>query len=104
MKRLLSVLVLGLVLAFPAAAGMIATPVDDERARIKAMLERPELQAELRKMGIEAQEAAARVDAMSHAEVLSLAGRLDALPAGGAISDRELILILLVVVLVLLLL
>ncbi|MGQ0547280.1 MAG: PA2779 family protein [Betaproteobacteria bacterium] len=102
--RILTVLLLGLALAFPAAAGMIATPAEDESSRVKAMLERPEVQAELEKMGIAAAEAAARADAMSDAEVVSLAGRLDAVPAGGAVSDRELILILLIVILVMLLL
>lgn len=102
--RILTVLLLGLALAFPAAAGMIATPAEDERARLKAALERPEVAAALEKRGVEAREAAARVDAMSHEEVLSLAARLDALPAGGVLSDRELILILLVVILAILLL
>jgi hypothetical protein len=41
---------------------------------------------------------------MSDAEVASLAGRLDALPAGGAVSDRELLLIVAIVILVVLLL
>ena len=106
MKRLLSVLMLGLALALPQArAGMIVTDAaGGERDRVRAMLQRPEVQAELQKMGIVPGEAAARVDAMTDAEVASLAGRLDTLPAGGAISDRELILIALVVILVLLLL
>ena len=54
MKRILSVLVLGLALALPQAqAGMIATDAaGDERARVRAMLERPEVAAELERMGI----------------------------------------------------
>jgi hypothetical protein len=102
--RVLIVLLLGLALALPAAAGMIATPAGDERQRIKALLERPGVAAEMAALGIAPGQAAARVDAMSDAEVLALAGRLDAAHAGAAVSDRELIFILLVVILVILLL
>ena len=100
MKRLLGILAF-LVVAFPVSAGMIATPVDTERARVKAMLERPELQAEMQKMGIVPAEAAARVDAMNDAEVLQLAGRLDRAAAGGQVGDRTLLLILLIILLIL---
>ncbi|MGQ0547281.1 MAG: PA2779 family protein [Betaproteobacteria bacterium] len=100
MKRLLSVLAF-LALSFPASAGMIATPAQGERERVKAMLERPELAAELEKMGIAAEEAAARVDAMNDAEVLQLAGRLDAATVGGQVGDRTLLLILLIILLIL---
>jgi uncharacterized protein DUF6627 len=90
---------LALVLAVPHAyAGMIAT--DAERERVKGMLERPEVAAEMQKMGIAADEARARVDAMTPAEVAQVAGRLDSLPAGGAMSDRDLLLIILLIVLV----
>ena len=87
------VLVFGLAaacLAPQAHAGVIATDsglAQDERARVRALVERPELAAALSKMGIVPQEAAARVDAMSDAEVLQLAGRLDAALAGGQLGD-----------------
>ncbi|MCD6042103.1 MAG: hypothetical protein K0R40_1706 [Burkholderiales bacterium] len=100
MKRFLSMLVLGLAIAFPASAGMIATPAQDERSRVKAMLERPELQTEMQKMGIVPSEAAARVDAMNDAEVLQLAGKLDQAAAGGQVGDRTLLLILLIILLI----
>jgi hypothetical protein len=100
MKRLLGVLAF-LVVSFPVSAGMIATPVDSERARVKAMLERPELQAEMQKIGIVPAEAAARVDAMNDAEVLQLAGKLDQAAAGGQVGDRTLLLILLIILLIL---
>jgi hypothetical protein len=54
----------------------------------------------MQKMGIAADRAAARVDAMSDEEVRSLAGRLDALPAGGALSNEQLLLIIVIVLLV----
>ena len=40
--------------------------------------------------------ATARVDAMTHEEVHALAQRIDAMPAGGALSDRDIIFILLI--------
>jgi len=100
-------LLLGLAAAMVmprANAGMIASDAvqapQDERARVKALLARPEVAQELKKMGIEATDALKRVDAMSDAEVTQLAGRLDALPAGGAISNEQLLLIIVIVLLV----
>jgi len=90
-----------------AQAGMIATDevqAQDERARVKAMLERPELARALEKMGIKPGEAAARVDAMADGEVLQLAGRLDAAIAGGQISNETLLLIIILVLLLIILL
>jgi hypothetical protein len=104
MTRLAITLSLTLALAVPQAyAGMIQTP-DPERERVKVMLERPELAQELQKMGIAPDEARARVDAMTPAEVAQVAGRLDSLPAGGAMSNRDLLLVILLVVLLVVLL
>jgi hypothetical protein len=90
-----------------ANAALIATdaalPPAAEREHLKALLARPEVAQQLQKLGLSASEASVRVDAMSDAEVASLAGRIDALPAGGAITNQELGLIILLVVLVLLL-
>ena len=94
---------LAIALAVPQAhAGMIQVE-DLERERVKSMLERPEVAKELEKMGIPADEARARVDAMSGAEVRQLAGRLDALPAGGQ-STQNLLLIIIVILLILIIL
>ena len=107
MKRLLGMLIVTMALVAPQVqAGVIGTDqalqASSERERVKAMLARPEVAQQLQKSGIDAQQAAARVDAMSNEEVTQLAGRLDALPAGGTLSNNELIIILLVVVIVLL--
>ena len=90
-----------------AHAGMIGTDTaqaQDERARVKAMLERPELAKGLEKMGIVPQDAVARVDAMSDNEVLQLAGRLDAALAGGAVSNETLLIIIVLVLLLIIIL
>ena len=104
MKRLLTGLLFAVSLAAPQAyAGMIPTE-GSERERVMTLVERPEVAQALEKMGIAADQAKARVAAMSEAEVASLAGKLDALPAGGALSNQDLILILIVVLLVVILL
>ena len=80
-----------------AHAAMIGTEnvqAQDERARVKALLERPELAKGLEKMGIAPRDALGRVDAMSDEEVLQLAGRLDAALAGGQITNEQLLLII----------
>ncbi len=103
MKRLL-VGLLALALAVPpqAYAGMIATP-SSERERLLQLMERPEVAAQLEKMGIASDQARSRVAALTESEVASLAGKLDQLPAGGALSNQDLLLIILVVLLVILL-
>lgn len=99
---------LAAALVLPQAhAGMIGTgdaAAQGERARVKALVERPELGAGLAKMGIAPQEAAARVDAMTDAEVLELAGRLDAALAGGQLTTEQLLLIIIVILLVIIIL
>ena len=99
---LVAVLGLAAALAMPRAyAEMIPTePAQQERARVKALLERPDVAREMQKMGIAPEKAAERVDAMSDEEVRQLAGRLDALPAGGAISNEQLLLVIIIVLLV----
>jgi len=101
---LLIVLGLAAAMLMPRAyADMIATesaqPAGD-RASVKAMLTRPEVVREMRKMGIPPEKAAARIDAMTDVEVNQLAGRLGALPAGGAVSTEEWLLIIVVMLLV----
>jgi hypothetical protein len=53
------------------------------RAKIAAAFERPEVQAELQKMGISGEQAQARVAALTDAETASIARQVDTLPAGG---------------------
>jgi hypothetical protein len=104
MKRLLTGLLFAVALVAPQAyAGMIPTE-GAERERVMTLVERPEVAQALEKMGIAADQAKARVGAMSEAEVASLAGKLDVLPAGGALSNQDLVLILIVILLVVILL
>jgi hypothetical protein len=98
MRRFLMLAAALLLAVPPAYAGMIRTD-DLERERVKALLERSEVRAELEKHGVLAHEAAARVDAMTPAEVQQLAGRIDALAAGGQ-STQNLLLIIIIILLV----
>ena len=98
MRRFLMLAAALLLAVPPAYAGMIRTD-DVERERVKALLERSEVRAELEKHGVLAHEAAARVDAMTPAEVQQLAGRIDALAAGGQ-STQNLLLVIIIILLV----
>jgi len=82
-----------------AHAEMIGTDqaAQGEREKLKAALQRPEVVQELKKMGVDATAASQRVDAMSDGEVTQLAGRIDALPAGGVLTNEQLLIILLIV-------
>ena len=99
---------LATVLLIPQAnAGLIATDevrAPEERSRVKALMQRPELAKALAKLGIVPQDAAARVDAMADGEVLQLAGRLDAALAGGQVSNETLLLVIIIVLLLVIIL
>lgn len=53
-----------------------------ERARVLAFLERAEVREQIAALGVDPNEAAARVAALSDAQVREIAGQLDQLPAG----------------------
>lgn len=100
MKRLLWILIMACALAAPAAqAAMVGTDqvVQSERERVKAALERPDVVQALKKVGVDATAAQARVDAMSDSEVAQIANMVDLLPAGGVLTNDQLIVILLIV-------
>jgi hypothetical protein len=60
-----------------AAAGGAA-----ERARVLAFLQRADVREQIVALGVDPNEAAARVQALSDAQVREIAGQLDQLPAG----------------------
>jgi hypothetical protein len=85
----------------PAHAALIATdeaPLESERERLHALLDRPELARELEKHGVAPHEAQARVAAMNDAEVRQLTQRISALPAGGQSVLLIVLIILLLIV------
>jgi hypothetical protein len=105
MKKLLTSLTLSLSLAASHVhAGMIGTPAPSEREQVKELVARPELAKQLKEMGIAAGEIQGRIDAMTDEEVRSLAGRLNAVPAGGDLTTQEWLLIIVVILLVIIIL
>jgi hypothetical protein len=98
-------------LAAPSYAGMIGTTEvlaeqtsQADRDKLQQFLNRTDVQERLQAMDVPAIEARSRVDALTPAEAASLAQRLDALPAGGALSGSDVTIILLVALLVVLIL
>jgi hypothetical protein len=84
MKRMIALLVAACVagLSLPVQAAMIPTPT--ERDALLRVLERAEVQQQLRARGVSVDDAKARIAALSDVEAAELAARIDELPAGGA--------------------
>ena len=98
MKRII-VLLIAICLTGTSQAAMIATPsAHDGLLRV---LDRADVQQQLRTQGVSVEQAKARVAALSDAEAAQLAAQIESLPAGG--DAGALIGALLVVFLVLLL-
>ncbi|NEX60536.1 PA2779 family protein [Noviherbaspirillum sp. 17J57-3] len=60
-----------------------AAVAEQQRARIAAALDRPEVARQLEGFGVSKEDAQARVAALSDAEAAQLAQRIDSMPAGG---------------------
>ena len=78
--------------AFPFStyAGMIGTseliaaiPGEGARDKLRQFVQRSEVRNQLQNLGVSPAAAQARVGALTDAEVASIAGRIDSLPAGG---------------------
>jgi hypothetical protein len=90
----------------PVSADIISTEEilsRSDRERVRAFLEREGVEDRLKALGVAPELAKKRVDSMTDEEVLVVAGRIDTLPAGGALDKTDWIIILLVVILVLVL-
>lgn len=89
LRRLIaSLLVICIAMPLPTQAAMVATDKalgSAERAHVNQMLARADVQARLSQYGVSAGDVQARIAAMSDDEVAQLAGKIDALPAGGDI-------------------
>jgi len=87
-----------------AAASMEPANPNADREKLRAFLDRPEVVKQLQSLGVTPDQAKARVQAMSDAEVRLIAKNMDSLPAGGRLTDFQLILIILLGVIILILL
>ncbi len=83
-----------------AMASGAAAQADADRAKVQQFLERASVRERLQAMGVRALNARDRVDSLTHEEVHALAQRIDSMPAGGNLSQNDLIIILLVAILV----
>ena len=85
----LSASLISLGMQAPAAAGVVGTAEaiasQDRNARavVDATLARADVRAELERMGVDAAAIEGRLDALSEAEIASLAGQIGEAPAGG---------------------
>ena len=79
-KRLI-VLLVAICLTGTSHAAMIPTPSD--RGALFNVVERAEVQQQLQAYGITAEQAKARIAALSDAEAAQLAAQIESLPAGG---------------------
>ena len=73
----------------------------DDRGRVVAFLLREDVRARIAAHGVDPDEAVARVDSLTDAELVALAGRIDTLPAGqsGGISTTDATIILVCLIL-----
>jgi hypothetical protein len=73
-----------------------------DRARVLAFLDRAEVREQIAALGVDPNEAAARIAALSDAQVREIAGQLDQLPAGqgavGAVVGAILIIFLVLLI------
>ncbi len=81
----------------------LATPsqVELERARIQSFMDRANVKERFQALGVDGVLARDRVAALSEAEVHALAQRIDGMPAGGALTTQDWILIGVVALLIL---
>ena len=71
-----------------------------DRAKVQSFVERANVKERLQAMGVSGLVAGDRVASLSEQEVHALAQRIDGMPAGGALSNTDLILIVLIAILV----
>lgn len=81
-----------------ARAGLIATEqvvaeraAAGERERLAALFERDDVRGQLEALGVDRDEAAARIASLSDAEVLAISGQLDGMPAGQGVFEGILV-------------
>lgn len=92
-SRVLMVSMLSLSLWVPnAQAAMISSEqviasqaAQLERERVRAVFDRQDVRGQLQALGVDADAARARVDALTDDEVATINGKIDSLPAGGEI-------------------
>jgi uncharacterized protein DUF6627 len=96
-----SLLVICIAMPLPTQAAMVATDQalgSAAREHMNQVLARADVQARLVQFGVNAHDVQGRIAAMSDDEVASLAGEIDALPAGGDILGAIVLIFLVLLV------
>jgi len=78
----------------------VQSQAEQDRAKVQSFVERANVKERLQAMGVSGLLAKDRVASLSEEEVHALAQRIDGMPAGGALSNTDLILIVLIAILV----
>ena len=86
-----------------AAASLAPANQNADREKLRAFMQRPEVVEKLKALGVSPEEATKRVGAMSDAEIHMVAGKLDMLPAGGRLTNNDLLTIVVIILAVVLL-
>ena len=73
---------------------------EQDRAKVQSFIDRANVTERLRAMGVSGVLAKDRVASLSEQEVHALAQRIDSMPAGGALSTQDIIIILLIAILI----
>jgi hypothetical protein len=73
-----------------------------EKSKVQAFMDRADVRDRLQALGVNEPSAKDRVAAMTDQEVHAMAQKIDSMPAGGALSNNDLVLILVIVLLLLL--
>ena len=80
----------------------VQNQAEAEQAKVQAFIDRADVKVRLQALGVNELSAKDRVAAMTDQEVHAMAQRIDSMPAGGTLSDRDWVLILVIVLLLLL--
>ncbi|MFO8024337.1 PA2779 family protein [Thiohalophilus sp.] len=109
LRRTISLMVVATMLSLgittPGYAAMLGTDdilagdsLQQERAHVKEVLQRDEVQDQLITLGVDPADAIERVDAMTEQEIQMLSGQLEELPAGaGALGLLAFVLVVLLI-------
>jgi uncharacterized protein DUF6627 len=81
-------------------AMLVQNQAERDRVKVQSFLDRANVKERLMAMGVSGVDAKDRVASLSEQEVHALAQRIDSMPAGGRLSNSEIIIILLVAILV----
>lgn len=85
--------------AAPAHAAAVQ-PQDTDRAKVQEFLERANVKEKLQAMGVSGFWAQSRVDSLTQEEIHALAEKIEGMPAGGALSQMDMVIVLLIAILV----